>query len=391
MHRRHGSHLVLAGFALPSLAVACAAPKFELNRNALGFELPKTPMIVFCIDGLNKATFEDMAQKSELPLLKHYLLDRGVAVDNAIACVPSVTHANATSMVTGQYTGHHGIFANRWFDQNLLTTRNYETKFTMGEVNHDFSVPTIYEILADKVTCVIGMQVNRGAHIPLVTSASKGGLPAGIAFKLGENKHFDWIITGTLGEVATLSRMIGHWPDFMLLYLPTVDAIGHSMGPQSGAYRSALRDVDLAIGSALRTLDDAGLLDRMTVVLTADHGHHQVGAEASLELNHLLPEQHGIPTYLTNTAGEHEARLSYSERFVRFQRSRIVATHAGERCASLHLRSKEGWSNRPTLDELLAFHREGTGGSDPFAAAKTFPEVLVQERAIDFAAVRVIG
>lgn len=375
--------------ALLIVAGCAATSTFELDRRAVGFVLPPSPVMVFFVDGLAKDVFTDMVRKGELPLLKHYLLDRGVEVENAITGVPGVTFANATSMVTGQHAGHHGIFANRWFDQHLLASRNYETWATMGDVEHDFTVPTIFEILDGKVTCVIGAPVARGAHIALVTDAVNGGRAAAGCWEEECYERVDAIMAGSLGEVAAQSGRIGHWPDFTLVYFPAVDAVGHKHGPQSDEYRSALRNLDRTLGGALRTLDDASLLARMTIVLTSDHGFQGIAAGQHLQLDHYLAGDLGIPTHLTNTAGERESTVPYPDRFLLFNQFRIVATHSGDRYASLHLQSEDGWGRHPTLDELLTFHHHHAQPSAPARLELTFPEVLVQQPAIDFAAVRV--
>jgi hypothetical protein len=372
------------------LLTGCAGtPAFDQLPKHVDFALPPTPVMVFFVDGMEKRILTAMAANGELPLLKRYLLDRSVEVENAITGVPGVTFANATTMVTGQHAGHHGIFANRWFDQHLLASRNYESAATMADVNHDFTVPTIYEILDGKVTCVIGMQVNRGAHIALVTDATNGGLAAYHRWQDDEYEEVDSLMADALREVVAQSRIIGHWPDFTLVYFPGVDLVGHDRGPQSDAYRSALRNLDRVLGGALRVLDAAGLLTRMTIVLTSDHGFQPIGLDQHLQLDDFLGQELGIPTYLTNTAGERVATVPYPERFVLFQRFRIVATHSGDRYASLHLQSTDGWSRHPALDEILSFHRHGAASLAPAVADLTFPEVLVRQPAIDFAAVRV--
>lgn len=386
MNRRATSRAAAGALFLSASIAACSVPAFELDRGNLGFELPDTPVLVLFVDGIQKRTFERMLGDGELPLIRRYMIDRAVRVENAVSDVPSVTYANAATMVTGQFPGHHGIFANRWFDRDLLTSRNYETAATMSQVNDDLDAPTIFEILSGKVTAAVGMQINRGAHLRFVTTASDGGLPAGIAWTLGEHAHVDAMMAGTLGKVAAESRILGRWPDFTLVYFPAVDAIGHSAGPDSEAYRQTLRSLDGALGGALRTLDGAGLLERMTVVLASEHGHVAVGQKRVVELDRWFEQELGIPTFLTNRDGDLDDAASFAQRFVRFRRIGAVATHDGERHASLHLESTDGWSRRPGIDEILAF-----GVGDPAARQPgdaPFPERLVRHEGVAFAAVR---
>ncbi|HKE02134.1 MAG TPA: alkaline phosphatase family protein, partial [Planctomycetota bacterium] len=286
-----------------------------------------------------------------------------------------------------QFPAHHGIFANRWFDRSLLTTRNYETAATMGLTNDDLLAPTIYEILEDRICAVVGMQVNRGSQIRFVTTAGDGGLPAGIAWKLGQHRRVDRIMVGSLESVAADSRLVGRWPDLTLVYLPAVDAIGHSEGTGSGAYRETIRSLDATIGDALRVLDEAGLLERMTVVMLAEHGLVDVAPDATADLDGWLQGTLGIPTYFENTAGDRDADAPFSDRLRLFRGFRIVALHDGERYASLHLQPSGGWAARPTLDEILAFHRHATGQRSALEDL-TFPEALVRHPRVAFAVAR---
>jgi arylsulfatase A-like enzyme len=360
---------------------------FVVNRINPGFEVQQPSVMVFYVDGLRKDVFEEMAAAGELPRLKRFILDRGASVENAVTSIPSITYGNATAMITGVYPSHHGVVANKWFDRDRLVLRNYQTADTMLKTNLDLQVPTVYEILDDKLTAVIGMQMHRGAKLHLVTETGDGGLPAGVAWTLGYQDEVDQLIAENIADLADMVRCLRRWPHFTLVYFPGPDDVAHFKGAASPEYRRSLRSLDRSLGGILCALDNGGVLDRMTLVLTSDHGMHDVQKDNFLDVTTLVRDSTGLPTY----RGEHDVdedqayldgvnQSSYLSRARRFRECRAVVTHSGERQAFIHLRTGPDWSVRPTLDEILNVVHASEG--------QTLPGILVSNPGIAFVAVR---
>jgi predicted AlkP superfamily pyrophosphatase or phosphodiesterase len=61
-------------------------------------------------------------------------------------------------------------------------------------------------------------------------------------------------------------------PTFLTLYFNDVDTAGHDYGPESTEVRAAIARVDGYLGRLLTGLQRRGLLDRVNVVVTSDHG-----------------------------------------------------------------------------------------------------------------------
>lgn len=101
--------------ALAGTAGGAPSQSFEFGREP-GFALPPSPVIVVYVDGLHAGILEEERAAGRFPALARYLLDRAARVENAVTCIPSVTYANASSMVTSILPGGHGIL-NRWFDR----------------------------------------------------------------------------------------------------------------------------------------------------------------------------------------------------------------------------------------------------------------------------------
>jgi hypothetical protein len=172
----------LAGWAVlgvlfTSCAIVADEPRsFSIDTARPGFVVPQDALLLFYVDGVHVPVMEEMLARGELPNLKRFFVDGGVSVRHAITSVPSVTFANAASMVTGVYPGEHQAWANKWFDRNLLFTRNYEQG--RGAIDTDMEGPTIFELCPDKVSGIVGAAVQRGVKLPVGVSVKTGGVPS---------------------------------------------------------------------------------------------------------------------------------------------------------------------------------------------------------------------
>src|SRR5688572_13594024 len=140
------------------LAPACkrgetSARSLSIDPERRGFEVPGRPVILFFVDGLRQDVLEEVAASGELPLLSRHLFDRAARVRSTVTGVPSVTYANATSMVTGCWPSTHGVWANVWFDREALITRNYESERNGADI--DATSPMIFEMMSKELTATV--------------------------------------------------------------------------------------------------------------------------------------------------------------------------------------------------------------------------------------------
>lgn len=96
-----------------------------------------------------------------------------------------------------------------------------------------------------------------------------GSLDLGYYRSAYTNHHYDRAIV----EQAT-PTLIAEQPDLSFVYLCESDLVGHDYGWMSPEYIAAVEHMDAALGDMLDALDRAGLRDRFTWVLLADHGGH---------------------------------------------------------------------------------------------------------------------
>jgi len=342
--------------ALPGCGVPSADGPAETF--GLDFSLPASAStdgaIVFLVDGVKADVFQEMLQAGELPAIKTYFADRGLYVPRAAGNVPSVTLANLTSLATGRFPGHHGITGINWFDRNRLIWRNYETIAQKNTLDGDYTAPTAYELLADRTTFSVFFQPHRGA-----TKFIENWTSAGPPFFFGWYEFVDRLTLCRLDIVADVARKRRAWPALTVCYLLAPDFRAYDHGVDSEQYRQALRHTDRQIGRVLGDLKRHGLLEKVTIVLTSDHGMTDVRRHCPLQ--EVLREQVGL-----NIAPEHLwERQAFETRLDYYRRYSAVVYGSGDRYFALCLRRPirrgdgsvdwQAWPVRPGPEDLRAY------------------------------------
>ncbi len=236
--------------------------------------------IVFVIDGLNAEIFQQMLAAGKLPAIKRYFVDRGIYAPRAVANIPSITLANLTSLVTGQFPGHNNIPAITWFDRDTLIWRNYATVAQKNLLDNDYTNPNIYELLGkDAVTVSIFFQPHRGT-----TKFFENVISASPVYTFGWYFYLDRLTLYRFGEMMDLSRMWWKkFPTLVYTYLLAPDFMGYAHGVDSEQYRRAIAHSDQHIGRILGDLKAAGLLDNIVIALVSDHSLGNVKKHFDLE------------------------------------------------------------------------------------------------------------
>jgi len=358
------------------LLAACQADKrLLIDPERRGFELPPSPQILFFVDGLRLDALEQLRAQGKLPRLERTLFARSARVRTAVTSVPSVTYANAVTMLTGLWPSSHGVWANVNFNRQEFITRNFEVE--RANAADDAAHPTMFEMMPGEWTVCVAMPFSRGSKVNLAMSMQSGGASPWLAWILGRKEYTDLRLAEQLFEIGEQSRQIGEWPAFIAIHLPAVDSIGHEFGSDSKEYREAVENLDEAIGGTLETLEQGGMLDQLTIVLTSDHGHLPTPRSAALA--EFLSAALDVPV---TSGSDNDGGVAYLQRWQHYSPSRVIATVTGERVASLHLRTGTRWRDRPSLEEILGFPAFLDAGDAPL------PEILLYSPAVDLVAVR---
>lgn len=185
-------------------------------------------------------------EKADMPLFKKMAAE-GAHTWEAFTIVPSITLPSHTSMLTGVGIQKHQI---QWND-------------TWDESKPQLTVPSIF-VLAKA----------RGLSTAAFVSKQK--------FKLFEKQGgldcFEVVQPSDSISVAKAfaARFGALKSNLVFIHFGEPDAMGHKFGIYSPEKMKALADADTALGIIRQAIDDAGLTSSSVLILTADHGCHDV-------------------------------------------------------------------------------------------------------------------
>jgi len=348
---------------LPILAagVGCARLK-PVSLIDAAVQVPEKKVILFFVDGVNRALYRELLAQGRLPNIEKYLMQRGMRVEDAVTAVPSITYAITTTLATGQVPGHHGILGNRFFDRNRLFFADYTTTETYRDVDGDYRSATIYEILDDVFSVTIQTALRRGVYRKIDNWASSG-----LRWFFGQIVEIDCLTAERFELIGAIARRAGRWPGLIFAYFPACDEMGHRYSPNSQQYRRCLINADEQIGRICATLELNGLLDSTYLVLVSDHGMANC-----LKENYINPAELVRKKFNLRITEQGPGRKKhYSDRAKYFAGYDAVLVNGGNRRAIFYLRNGSDWSARANEEQI-----------------KPIADYLVQQQAVCLAAYR---
>lgn len=241
-------------------------------------------VVIISLDGFPAYLLDD--PKAPLPTIRK-LAKSGAAAEGMRVSNPSVTWPNHTSLITGVRPEKHGVLAN-----GMLVRGGVGAPVTVDPKRDKTDlvrVATLYDVVhaAKLTTADVNWPCTRGAKslddsFPDVPDAVVHSTPrlrralveAGIltdetdeSFKSGSVVGRDHIWTEAACHLIRQRK-----PNLLLLHLLNVDSTHHSVGPKSPPGYTAVAYADQCVRRVLDALDEAGIRERTTVFVLADHG-----------------------------------------------------------------------------------------------------------------------
>lgn len=241
-------------------------------------------VILITIDGLAAYYFSD--PKTPIPTLRR-LAAEGASAEGMRVANPAVTWPNHTTLVTGVYPAKHSVLFNGVLHRpGVGLAVRVEGAKDKSEL---VAVPTLYDLLHRQGyrTADINWPCTRGAttlddsfpdvpdQITHMTPRLRDELTAAhwltgtndAAFRQQSAPVKDQIWTAAAVQVLRQRA-----PNLMLVHLLVTDSVQHLYGPLSPAAYTAIALADAHVAEILRAVEAAGLRERTTVLVTADHG-----------------------------------------------------------------------------------------------------------------------
>ncbi len=244
-------------------------------------------VILISIDGFPAQYWREPAMA--LPTLRKLAVEGAVA-DAMTVVDPSVTWINHTTLITGVTPRKHGVLFN-----GLLTRQGPDKPpkvVTTAAKRELIAVPAL-----DDVVHAAGLTAAESAwpalegsaaiswsfpEIPKKTGALEREMFAAGAMteqeigwmQLPGRKNVPWLDEAWTRAACYIFKQ--HRPNLLMLHIANVDFIHHRFGPGSAPGYTALAYADRLIGDIVRTVEESGLRDRTTFVITTDHGFKKV-------------------------------------------------------------------------------------------------------------------
>jgi hypothetical protein len=304
---------------------------------------PARSVVVFFPDGMDERRMEELLAEGRLPNIRKRFFEGGVRVRHAVSSLPSSTYPNSSSVITGRFPGHHHIMGNFWFDRRTLECRDYMSYSSYLTVNDHLAVPTLYDLLSDRLTVSIAHHTHKG-----VTTSINNDKVFFWAWALGDYRMADSRAGLSVQEVIPLANRVGRWPSVLLTYHPGVDEIGHRCGTNSARYARALATIDRVVGEVTGFLEQQGLGESVVYILVTDHG--MVPASQSIDILDWIAANRRVKIRRQGIKAD-----DYGDRQDLMAGYDDVGGIDAGRVAMVHLRSRRGWPYRPESQEALDF------------------------------------
>lgn len=213
------------------------------------------------------------------------IIKEGVQAEYVRNVFPTVTFPNHYTIVTGLYPESHGIISNSMYDavtNDTFTMRTNDSKWW-----NTFSEPLW--ITSEKQGQKSGMCFWPGYDIDYKgykPSYSPSGLGYGRPFADPHNETMHW---------KKRVDLIMEWlkkpdpPSFVTLYFDSPDEAGHCCGPDSVNVTEEIRKDNEITGYLLQQLQGENLLDKVNLIVTADHGTGAFNSSTVINFDEFLP------------------------------------------------------------------------------------------------------
>lgn len=246
---------------------------------------PERYVVIVSIDGLADYLLDD--PKAVLPTIRKLAREGAVVEGGMRVSNPSVTWPNHTSLVTGVRPEKHGVLANGVFVRSgpgvpvtvdpRRDRRDLVRVATLDEAAH----------AAGLTTGDVNWPCTRGARslddsFPDVPDAVTHSTP-----RLREELIAQGLLADANDKTFMANSIVGRdyvWtetachlirercPNLLLVHLLNVDATHHAEGAQSQAGYTADAYADACLARIVAALDEAGIRDKTTLFVVADHG-----------------------------------------------------------------------------------------------------------------------
>ncbi len=253
-------------------------------------------VILISIDGFRGSLLKEKNFEKRCPnLLK--LMNNGRWCSQVVSVFPSLTYPAHTSMITGVAPEQHGITNNRvfnpaknfidWFwhadsikTPTLITKANEQKLISLGVswpvtvgAPIDYLLPE-FKSVNDSISTVDLVRKHDNPKHFLETAKIRGIIP--------ENNNPEGFNRDLLLHQLFMDTFIRKKPNLSLYHMIETDFAQHKYGKNSEEAWKAFMFMDSLIGKIVSLLDENGLWNTTTLIITGDHGFKNYNYEISI-------------------------------------------------------------------------------------------------------------
>ncbi len=301
-------------------------------------------VLILLLDGARPDQLDQAVSQGLMPNLKRLFYDQGARFENALTIFPTVSTPAHQALLSGLQPGHHGIPNLDWFSRPLGKYIDYlhpkywswTNLFLFNSLQvfdnqvRDDRPALIFETLRGHPSLAVYETANSGASVVVPT--------------------FPPILTGYEGkiqgfyetfDVKALQEVLKRFkkdrpeklPRFTMVSCYGMDLVNHYVHPQSERAQDLLRLYDRFLADLERTLKARGIFDKTLLIVTSDHGQHDVDG-GMVDLGAYL-RQIGLRADMGNP---NNTQVMWGDHGVTF--------------SNLYFKLGNDWSRRPSYPEL---------------------------------------
>ena len=253
-------------------------------------------VILVSIDGLAAYHLEN--EDLQLPNLRG-LIENGAWAEGSSTVFPSVTHPSHATLITGVSPRKHGVVGNQITNREtgvshhpttqsrkeaIRTQTLFDAVRKAGMSTAAFCWPETREDTSINFNILHGHEELDKAEVDpgLLETLRQAGIPIDAYYDLAPQGRMmqgyrDVLLAQSAAEIFRTQR-----PRFMAVHLLVTDAMQHAWGPDHYLSQAALTHADYTLGLIRQAVQEAGLEERTTFVIVADHGFHSVQHEINI-------------------------------------------------------------------------------------------------------------
>lgn len=231
-------------------------------------------MLLVSMDGFPA----DLLDRAETPALDRIAAD-GVRAEALVPVFPTYTFPNHYTTVTGLYPDHHGIVANTMYDTAAGGWFSLSDREAVEDPRWWGGEPIWVTLQEQGGSAATVFWPGSEAPVQGIQPDRWMRFDQGHPYRARVDSILSWL---SLPEEDR--------PGFLTLYFAEPDGTAHRQGPDSPETAAAAARVDTALGWLLSGLEERGLLDRLDILVTSDHGMAATSPDRVIYLDDHLPK-----------------------------------------------------------------------------------------------------